>query len=60
MGTKYIPYSGEPDYSEFPDAYKNSVQVMLDIGKLNLAIVMDKIKPYGCIMAGKVKPYWVK
>lgn len=57
-GVKYVPYSGEVDYSEFPDAYKDSTQVMSDMGKFNLAIVTDKIKPYGCIMAGKIKPYW--
>lgn len=46
-------YSGYPDLSEFPSAYKNADEVIRQIEKFKLANIVDKILPYGCIMAGK-------
>lgn len=57
---KFTPYSGVTDYSEYPLAYKNSKQVEEDIVKFNLANIVGRIKPFGCIMAGEVEPFWKK
>lgn len=48
-------YSGEIDTSELPSAYKNADQVISDIDKFKLAKIVDKVLPYGSIMAGKFK-----
>ena len=47
-------YSGNPDHSELPSAYK-SYQYLIDkIEKYNICKVVDKIQPCGCIMAGHI------
>lgn len=45
-------YSGEPDISELPSAYKNAETVQSEIKKHNLCDIVDRIIPYGSIMAG--------
>lgn len=47
-------FSGEPDISELPSAYKNADEVTKQIEEFGLAEVVDRINPYGCIMAGKM------
>lgn len=51
-------WSGIPDASEMPSAYKNAEQVTSQIKKHGLAWVVDHIDPVGCIMAGDwMKPH---
>ncbi|MBC2806608.1 RtcB family protein [Rhizobium ruizarguesonis] len=45
-------YTGKPDVSELPSAYKNADQVHAQIRKHNLAEIVDTIQPRGSIMAG--------
>ncbi len=45
-------YSGKIDISELPSAYKNADEVIKQINDFNLGKIIDKINPYGCIMAG--------
>lgn len=45
-------FSGTPDISELPSAYKNADSVRAQIAQFNLGTVIDEIVPYGCIMAG--------
>lgn len=47
-------YSGKPDVSELPSAYKNARQVANQIEKHKLAHVVDRIMPLGSIMAGEM------
>ncbi|WP_424493890.1 RtcB family protein [Salinimicrobium sp. GXAS 041] len=54
--TKYLDirfYSGIVDISELPSAYKNAEAVQRQMEEYNLGKVIDKIMPYGCIMAGE-------
>lgn len=55
-------YSGLPDISETPVAYKNADQVIEQINQFGLAKVVMKIMPLGCIMAGESphSPFWKK
>lgn len=53
-------YSGKPDLSEFPSAYKDANEVIKQIEKYKLATIVDKIHPYGCIMAGEQEKIWKK
>lgn len=55
-------YCGKPDISELPSAYKNAAAVQEDIVKFNLCDIVDRVHPYGCIMAGdwKTDPPWRK
>lgn len=48
-------YTGVPDISELPGAYKNAAEVRAQIEKFNLCTIVDEIEPYGCIMAGEVQ-----
>lgn len=48
-------YSGLPDPSELPEAYKSAAGVIAQIEKYNLAKIVDRVLPYGNIMAGEVK-----
>ena len=51
-------FSGKPDVTEYPQAYKNAQEVRQQMKKYNLAEVVDEIVPYGCIMAGETEfPY---
>ncbi len=45
-------YCGTPDISELPSAYKDAGNVMRDMNDFGLAEVVDKVLPYGSIMAG--------
>ena len=45
-------YSGEIDLSELPSAYKNADQIQAQMQEYDLGEVVDRILPYGCIMAG--------
>ncbi len=45
-------FSGHIDISELPTAYKNAASVQRQMKKFGLGEVVDKIHPYGCIMAG--------
>jgi RNA-splicing ligase RtcB len=45
-------YTGKPDVSELPSAYKNADQVTAQIRKFNLAEIVDTVLPLGSIMAG--------
>jgi RNA-splicing ligase RtcB len=45
-------FSGVPDVSELPGAYKNAASMRRQIAKFGLAEVVDQIDPIGNIMAG--------
>ncbi len=45
-------FSGHIDISELPSAYKNAQAVQEQMEEFNLGKVVDKVLPYGCIMAG--------
>lgn len=48
-------YTGDPDVSELPSAYKNAAQVKAQIEKFGLAKIADRVLPRGSIMAGEMK-----
>ncbi|MEM7509116.1 MAG: RtcB family protein [Pseudomonadota bacterium] len=51
-------FSGVPDASELPSAYKPAATVVRQIEQFGLAEVVDYVDPYGCIMAGDwLKPF---
>lgn len=45
-------FSGRPDISELPGAYKSAAAVRAQIAEFGLADVIDTIEPIGSIMAG--------
>jgi len=45
-------YFNQIDISELPSAYKDAEEVKRQITEFDLAIILDEIRPYGCIMAG--------
>ena len=45
-------FSGNPDVSELPSAYKNADAVKAQIRDYDLADIVDEVIPYGSIMAG--------
>jgi RNA-splicing ligase RtcB len=45
-------FSGVPDISELPGAYKNAAALRVQIGEYGLAEVVDTVEPIGTIMAG--------
>lgn len=47
-------YTGDPDVSELPSAYKNAAQVQAQIEKFGLAHITDRVLPLGSIMAGEM------
>lgn len=53
-------YSGKPDISELPSAYKPADKVEDEINRFGLAKIVDRIVPYGCIMAGEQEKHWRK
>jgi RNA-splicing ligase RtcB len=53
-------YSGKPDISELPGAYKSAKDVQAQIEKYQLANVVDRIMPHGCVMAGEQEQFWRK
>ena len=46
-------YSRVPDLSEYPEAYKNHESVTRQIEGFGLARIVDRVMPYGSIMAGQ-------
>lgn len=48
-------YTGSPDVSELPSAYKNAAEVQRQIELYQLAKVQDRVLPRGSIMAGEMK-----
>jgi len=53
-------YTGKPDVSELPSAYKSAKEVQEQMEKFDLGKVTDRIMPYGSIMAGEQEPFWHK
>jgi len=54
-------FSGVIDISELPSAYKNAESVQAQMKEFGLGEVVDRIIPYGCIMAGQqAEPFWKK
>lgn len=53
-------FSGVPDMSELPSAYKNTEAVEAQINKYQLTNIMDRVLPYGSIMAGNQPQFWKK
>lgn len=51
--------AGGIDASELPSSYKNAANVVRQIGKFDLAEIVDYIDPYGCMMAGDIPPFWL-
>lgn len=52
-------FSGTPDLSESPLAYKDATKVKAQIDRFRLATVVGEIQPSGCIMAGEApEPHW--
>jgi len=45
-------YTGVTDISELPSAYKNAESVVRDMNAFSLANVVDRVMPFGSIMAG--------
>lgn len=52
-------FSGKPDLSESPVAYKNAAEVKRQMGEFGLAEVIAEIRPLGCIMAGHIDKPWL-
>ncbi len=53
-------FSGQPDITELPSAYKDANKVKEQIKQFNLGTIVDEIEPYGCIMAGEIDKPWRK
>ena len=55
-------FSGVPDASELPGAYKNAETVKKQLAEFGLCKIVDTIEPIGCIMAGdwQVNAPWRK
>lgn len=51
-------YSGVVDISELPSAYKNAQTVQNQMKEFGLGEVVDRILPYGCVMAGFFDAPW--
>lgn len=53
-------YCGMLDVSELPGAYKDAAAVQAQIAKYDLAEVVDRVTPYGSVMAGDCRqdPPW--
>ena len=52
-------FSGKIDVSELPSAYKDAQKVQDEMAEHGLATVVDRIMPYGAIMAGEQEPFWL-
>jgi RNA-splicing ligase RtcB len=53
-------YSGTPDHSELPGAYKSAASVRAQIGDYGLAEIVDEVLPFGTIMAGELEKFWLR
>lgn len=49
-------HCGVPDASELPSAYKSAPEIERQIDKFGLAKIVDRVDPYGSIMAGDWLP----
>lgn len=49
-------HTSRPDISELPSAYKDAAEIQRQMEKFGLGEVVDRIRPYGCIMAGERRP----
>ena len=47
-------FTGQPDVSELPSAYKNADQMQRQIEQFGLAKITDRVRPLGTIMAGEM------
>lgn len=45
-------FAGIPDASELPSAYKRAEAIEAQIEDFGLARIVDRVDPYGCVMAG--------
>lgn len=52
QGIDFRFFCGKPDLTELPSAYKDAKRVQDDMEKFELAQIVDRILPYGGIMAG--------
>ncbi len=50
-------FSGSIDITELPSAYKNAAVVQRQMAEFGLGEVVDRVLPYGCIMAGNSGRY---
>ncbi|MBE7212886.1 MAG: RtcB family protein, partial [Gluconacetobacter diazotrophicus] len=50
--------AGAIDASELPSSYKRADAVVRQIESFGLAEIVDRIEPYGCLMAGDAPPFW--
>jgi tRNA-splicing ligase RtcB len=53
-------YTGKPDHSELPGAYKDAADVQRQIKAYGLANLVDRILPLGSMMAGEIDKPWRK
>ncbi|WP_412562281.1 RtcB family protein [Thalassobius sp. MITS945101] len=53
-------HSGKVDASELPSSYKPAAAVEAQIEAFDLAEIVDRIDPYGCIMAGEMPRFFRK
>lgn len=53
-------YSGTPDPSEYPGAYKPAATIRAQMRAFALAEIVDEVEPYGSIMAGELPKFWLK
>lgn len=53
-------YTGRPDMSELPGAYKDADEVTNQIKKYKLAKISDRVLPLGSMMAGEFDKPWRK
>ena len=51
-------YTGTPDISELPSAYKSADKILNQINKYGLCDIADYIDPLGSMMAGYQEPFW--
>ena len=51
-------FSGKIDISELPSAYKNAEEVQRQIEEFGMCDIVDRILPYGCIMAGAFEKHY--
>lgn len=51
-------FHGIPDASELPSAYKRAGAIEAQIEAFGLARIVDRVDPYGCIMAGDWQAPW--
>lgn len=53
-------FTGKADLSELPSAYKDAASIEAEINNFELGRVVERILPYGSIMAGMQERPWMK